>query len=213
MEKENARSIASGHNNVKDLAVYAVLDGPGSITPWRISPLWTLQELEKQLSNVLGYFFKACQDLKDFISTYQPPKDLDVPDVNILFVGAVGAGKSSFLNTVNSIFHGNMTSRACTGSFDHSLTTKLQQLRVRDPSTGSYMHVRLFDIPGIEEELSIKQEDIGFILDGHLPNQYKTETPIKDKIHVVAFVIDASTIGKLKPGVVHRLSVIKRLII
>ncbi|XP_062567610.1 interferon-induced protein 44-like [Saccostrea cucullata] len=213
IEKENAGSIASGHNNVKDLVVYAVLDGPGSLTPWRIPPLWTLQ---------------ACQDLKDFISTYQPPKDLDVPDVNILLVGAVGAGKSSFLNTVNSIFHGDITSRACTGSSDHSLTTKLQQLRVRDPSSGSYMHVRLFDTPGIEEDLSIKQEDIGFILDGHLPNQYKfnpfsqaspdvpdfkQETSIKDKIHVVTYVIDASTIGEIKPGVVHTLSVIKRLIV
>ncbi|XP_062616139.1 interferon-induced protein 44-like [Saccostrea cucullata] len=185
IEKENAGSIASGHNNVKDLVVYAVLDGPGSLTPWRIPPLWTLQ---------------ACQDLKDFISTYQPPKDLDVPDVNILLVGAVGAGKSSFLNTVNSIFHGDITSRACTGSSDHSLTTKLQQLRVRDPSSGSYMHVRLFDTPGIEEDLSIKQEDIGFILDGHLPNQYKQETSIKDKIPVT-YVIDASTIGEIKPGV------------
>jgi hypothetical protein len=40
-----------------------------------------------------------------------------------LLVGQVGAGKSSFFNTINSIFRGYITSQACSGNAEHSLTT------------------------------------------------------------------------------------------
>ena len=56
------------------------------------------------------------------VDKYSPIDTLDIDYVNILLIGAVGAGKSSYFNTINSIFRGHVTSQACSGSadqFDH----------------------------------------------------------------------------------------------
>ena len=59
--------------------------------------------------------------LKEDLVHYAP--DSNVPSTNSLLIGQIGAGKSSFFNSVNSIFSGKMTSKARSGSFEHSLTT------------------------------------------------------------------------------------------
>ena len=72
------------------------------------------------------YFYhniKALMKLRGEVSLYKPPPCLKVPRVNVLLVGQVGSGKSSFINTVNSVFKGHVTSRATAGSTEHSLTT------------------------------------------------------------------------------------------
>ena len=61
--------------------------------------------------------------LKEEIVDYAPDDDSEVPSTNILLIGQIGAGKSSFFNSVNSIFRGKITSQARSGSFEHSLTT------------------------------------------------------------------------------------------
>lgn len=62
--------------------------------------------------------------LKNEIVDSKPDKEsiVTVPFTNILLIGQIGAGKSSFFNTVNSVFRGKMTSKARCGSFEHSLT-------------------------------------------------------------------------------------------
>lgn len=72
----NPKSIANGHNNVADLEVYLVKDGPAE--PWREPPVWKSKTLDS---------------LKEFIRSFQPKEELNVPEVNILLVGQVGAGK------------------------------------------------------------------------------------------------------------------------
>jgi len=63
------------------------------------------------------------KELKEAVETYTPLKDLNVPQARILLIGQVGAGKSSFFNTINSIFRGYITGQANSGSAEHSLTT------------------------------------------------------------------------------------------
>jgi predicted GTPase len=63
--------------------------------------------------------------LKNFVSNYKPLQDMNTPEVNILLVGQIGAGKSSIFNTINSVFRGELTARACTGNSLHSLTTNV----------------------------------------------------------------------------------------
>ena len=64
--------------------------------------------------------------LKEDIVDYAPDSDSDVPSTYILLIGQIGAGKSSFFNSANSIFRGKLTSKARSGSFEHSLTTMVR---------------------------------------------------------------------------------------
>nr|XP_034306898.1 interferon-induced protein 44-like [Crassostrea gigas] len=112
-------------------------------------------------------------------------------------------------------------------------TYKLQlnsfhKLLVRDLSTKKYLRFRICDTSGVNEGATIKNEDISFIMDGHLPNHYKfeldsgasTKTPgfvkeptVKEKIHVVVFSIDGSNVSFLSKDVVKKLKEIKSLVI
>ncbi|XP_062590729.1 interferon-induced protein 44-like [Saccostrea cucullata] len=210
-KNEDAQSIANGHNNVTDMEVYLIKDGlPVS---WRQSPAWEEQTLHT---------------LKDSIRSFSPLKDSNVSEVNILLVGHVGAGKSSLLNTINSIFRGEISSRAWTGSSQHSLTTSFNKFRVRDQSSGNFLKFRLCDTRGLEESLGIKNDDIVYILDGNLPNNYKfnpvaaassdingfqKHPTLKDKIHLVVFVLDGSTFDVIPEGISKKLMDIREMII
>ncbi|XP_056000063.1 interferon-induced protein 44-like [Ostrea edulis] len=214
MGGENAQSVANGHNNVTDLEVYLVKDGPLELdVSWRDPPEWTL---------------KASEELKELITNYMPFEEVDIPEANILLLGQVGAGKSSFLNTINSIFKGRMSSRACTGSTENSLTKSFEKFRVRNPATKTYLKFRICDTRGVEEGFSIKSEDLGFILDGNLPNHYtfnpvEKATPkvpgfikdptLKDRMHAVVFVIDGSTFDVLPEGIIKKLKEMKTFVV
>ena len=72
--------------------------------------------------------FQLLQELKRNIEQYKPLKELNVDQARVLLVGQVGAGKSSFFNTINSIFRGYITSQACSGNSEHSLTTVVSNI-------------------------------------------------------------------------------------
>lgn len=59
------------------------------------------------------------------IKSYAPPVDSGVPKVRVLLIGPVGAGKSSFFNSISSVFRGHVTNQAIAGSSTTSLTTKV----------------------------------------------------------------------------------------
>lgn len=65
------------------------------------------------------------QELKEFVANYKPFVELKIPEVNILLIGPIAAGKSSFINTINTIFKGEMSSRVCPGWAENSLTQKV----------------------------------------------------------------------------------------
>ena len=48
-----------------------------------------------------------------------------VEKARILLVGQVGSGKSSFFNSINSVFRGNVTGQAITGIAGTSLSTQV----------------------------------------------------------------------------------------
>lgn len=93
-------------------------------------------------------YFQNLRSLKDFVSNYKPLPDMRISEVNILLVGQINAGKSSFFNTLNSIFRGEISSRACAGTSTHSLTTTVRVIFCRSlhayeihfPSLCSYQH-------------------------------------------------------------------------
>lgn len=114
--------------------------------PWREPPLWHEQVpfylfllyiyflghlyfLTFLYLGILNYF-QNLQTLKDFVSNYKPLPDMEISEVNILLVGQINAGKSSFFNTLNSIFRGDISARACAGSSQHSLTTDVSEIMI-----------------------------------------------------------------------------------
>ncbi|XP_062570005.1 interferon-induced protein 44-like [Saccostrea cucullata] len=216
MEGETSQSIANGHNDVTEMEVYFVKDGPLALehaTLWREQPQWNLQTF---------------QELKEYITKYEPFEESEVPEANILLIGQVGAGKSSFLNTINSIFKGAISSRACTGSAENTLTKSFEKLRIRDPAAKKHLKFRICDTRGIEKALSIKEEDLRFIMDGNLPNHYifnpvdsaSAKVPgfvkdptLKERMHVVVFVIDGSTLDVLPEDTLKKLKDFKTMVV
>ena len=63
------------------------------------------------------------KEIKENLLAYKPVSEANVTAANILLLGQIGTGKSSFFNSIDSIFRGKITSKACSGSFEHSVTT------------------------------------------------------------------------------------------
>ena len=59
------------------------------------------------------------------VENFCPPRVVQVPQSKILILGPVGAGKSSFFNTIASVFRGHVTGQAPSGCAEHSITSKV----------------------------------------------------------------------------------------
>lgn len=75
------------------------------------------------------FFIFSCvcrqrEELMESIKSYKPTVS-SVSQVRVLLIGPVGAGKSSFFNSINSVFRGHVTSQAIAGSSTSSLTTQV----------------------------------------------------------------------------------------
>ena len=60
--------------------------------------------------------------MKKEIQTHFVVEEAKIKNINVLLVGEISSGKSSFFNTVESVFAGYVTTRADTGTDKHSLT-------------------------------------------------------------------------------------------
>lgn len=58
------------------------------------------------------------------IKNYKPPIS-SVKGIRVLLIGPIGAGKSSFFNSINSVFRGHVTSQAMSGSSGTSVTNQV----------------------------------------------------------------------------------------
>ncbi|XP_045177399.2 interferon-induced protein 44-like isoform X2 [Mercenaria mercenaria] len=183
-------------NNIKtvtELEVYSVTDST-------LVPVW--REMEG------GWDKQDMEELKNEMDSWSPPHRVGLKSANILFLGPVGAGKSSFFNTIASIFRGHVTGQAVCGSAEQSITSKYQMYRVRGSALAKPMKFKLCDTRGIEENQGIDGTELNYLLEGNVPNgyQFNPSTPISpdisgfissptlnQKIHCVCFIIDGST--------------------
>uniref|UniRef100_A0A8C6URK5 TLDc domain-containing protein n=1 Tax=Neogobius melanostomus TaxID=47308 RepID=A0A8C6URK5_9GOBI len=118
----NPAEMHGGNLALTEFEVYRVEDMGGLLTkPWR-NLQWT--EDKRQL-------------LEEKIKAYQP--DIKgVKEARVLMVGPVGAGKSSFFNSINSVFRASMT-------------TQFRSYTIKAGKGGSPVPLVLCDTMGLEE--------------------------------------------------------------
>ncbi|CAM4656861.1 unnamed protein product [Leuciscus chuanchicus] len=178
--------------------------------PWR-NVLWTAERREELMESIRNH----------------KPLMPSMSRVRILMIGPVGAGKSSFFNSINSVFMGRMTSKAMSGSAGTSLTTQFRTYPVKDGREGKPLPFVLCDTMGLEEQsgAGLDIDDISIILQGHVPDRYKFNpmapfqpdeqkasrpASLQEKIHCVVYVIDATKISLMSSKLEEKLAAIRR---
>uniref|UniRef100_A0A8D0KLZ3 TLDc domain-containing protein n=1 Tax=Salvator merianae TaxID=96440 RepID=A0A8D0KLZ3_SALMN len=184
----------------------------GSImeNPWRETK-WTAGEREELVKQVLSF--------KPYLNT--------LPHFRVLFLGPIGAGKSSFFNSVNSVFRGYVTSQALTGRDSTSLTKQYKTYKIRN-GEGKQLPIVFCDTMGLEDKRGsgLHVDDVDKLLQGHVPDKYQfnpsaaiapnvlgyiKNPSLKDQIHCVAFIIDGSTVEILPENLEEKLKQIRQI--
>lgn len=205
----NAAQMHGNNLNLKECEVYQVEKAAELEKPWR-TIVWNSE---------------TRTELIEYIKAYKPPIT-SVSQVRVLLIGPVGAGKSSFFNSINSVFRGHVTSRAISGCSATSLTTQFRSYSLKSYCDGKPLPIVLCDTMGMEDGVGagLDMDDISSIVKGHLPDFYQfnpaapmspeasdCKSPeLKDKIHCVVYVIDASTIAIMPTSFEEKLNVIHR---
>ncbi|XP_029286173.1 interferon-induced protein 44-like [Cottoperca gobio] len=150
-----------------------------------------------------------------------------VTHARVLLIGPVGAGKSSFFNSINSVFRGHVSNQASAGCLTTSLTTQFRTYSVKAGQAGKSLPITLCDTMGLEENMGagLDMDDIISILKGHLLDSYQfnpsapllseasgyRKSPgLKDKIHCVVYVIDACKVSIMPTKLEQKLEAIRR---
>uniref|UniRef100_A0A8C1Q3T4 TLDc domain-containing protein n=1 Tax=Cyprinus carpio TaxID=7962 RepID=A0A8C1Q3T4_CYPCA len=152
----NTATMYGNDAQLTECEVYKVEQSNTEEKPWR-NVLWTAERRA---------------ELMEMIRNHKPVMT-SVSRVRILMIGPVGAGKSSFFNSINSIFMSRITSKAMSGSAATSLTTQFRTYPVKDGRGGKLLPFVLCDTMGLEEQsgAGLDIEDISSILQGHVPDR------------------------------------------
>lgn len=136
-------------------------------------------------------------------------------EARVLLIGPVGAGKSSFISSVQSVFSGRVINRAMVGSSSStSFTKKLCSFSIRGAGEKADEPTALVmcDVMGVGEgeTTGLTLHDALSVIKGHAPegHQFSPDQPVgvetvgyvrkpsaTDKVHCVVFVVDASKVA------------------
>ncbi|KAJ8277495.1 hypothetical protein GJAV_G00075780 [Gymnothorax javanicus] len=156
--------------------------------------------------------------LLDSVSSYKPGCDA-VSEARVLLLGPVGAGKSSFISSVHSVFSGRVINRAMVGTSSTGFTQKLQSYTIRKIGKNGNQPVPLVLCDamglGMDGMTGLTLHDVLAVIKGHAPEGHKfsPDQPLmaetvgyvkkpsaREKMHCVAFVIDATKIDSYSKG-------------
>ncbi|XP_052391555.1 interferon-induced protein 44 isoform X1 [Carassius gibelio] len=149
--------------------------------------------------------------------------DSNVKYVRILLAGEVGAGKSSFINSINSVFQGRITTEALADAgFSRSFTKTYRTYYI---SNGQSVLPFVFnDIMGLESEEAqgAHPEDIaksleGLLKEGHNFNpavsgkdvDYRSETSPEHLTYCLVYVIAADKVSMMNQEVFKKMKYIR----
>ncbi|XP_040925548.1 interferon-induced protein 44-like isoform X2 [Betta splendens] len=163
------------------------------------------------------------QQALDCVRKYKP--SIEGQQLRILLHGDVGVGKSSFINSVQSVLRGRMCVEAlvdnkATVCFTKGYTT----YTIQKGGPGSFYPFMFNDIMGLSTNKGILVDDIILALKGHVKEGYKFNPESKlsegdqfynkspsdnDKVHVLVCVVPADTIPLMKDEVIKKIKEIR----
>ncbi|XP_053298518.1 interferon-induced protein 44-like [Pleuronectes platessa] len=161
------------------------------------------------------------KDNLEFVKSYQPENE-QVKYLRILLYGPVGAGKSSFINSVDSVLKGRPAGPAPTDAISGSSFTK-QYKTFKFPKSPGVKYSFVFnDIMGLEQDSDsgVSVNDLKLALRGHVKDGYKfnSKNPLmegddgynslptlEDKVHVLVGVVPANAVSRLSAEMVKKI--------
>ncbi|XP_029692735.1 interferon-induced protein 44-like [Takifugu rubripes] len=163
----------------------------------------------------------------DYVKKYQP-RNADVQHLRVLLHGPVGAGKSSFINSVDTVLRRKITGRALADGnlVEGSFTTKYENYKmIQDSDPNSHYFVSFNDMFGLEENRGVHVDDVILALKGHVRDGYEfnSSSPLKegdegynpsptlqDRVHVLVSVIPADGAGIITDEMVKKMRKIRK---
>ncbi|XP_051244175.1 interferon-induced protein 44-like isoform X2 [Dicentrarchus labrax] len=157
-----------------------------------------------------------------FVKDYQP-HNTELLELRILLHGPAGSGKSSFINSVDSLLQGRITGRALVDAVSHdSFTTEYKTYKIQKGEPGTFYPFAFTDIMGLEKDTNkgVGVEDIKLAMRGHIKDGYKFNTlstiseddchynnnpTLNNKVHVLVCVVPANTIHLLSDETVKKM--------
>ncbi|CAK6983821.1 interferon-induced protein 44-like [Scomber scombrus] len=159
------------------------------------------------------------EDMK-YVKNYQPGNP-EVKHLRIMLYGPVGAGKSSFISSVNNIIIDRQGFSTTDG--DASFTTKYETHRIQKGGRGDFYPFVFNDIMGLEDNGGVTVEDIKLALQGHVRDGYtfnnrsalsdtdpgyNSSPSVDDRVHLLVCVYSANT-SEIKESVLQKMKEIR----
>ncbi|XP_028460527.1 interferon-induced protein 44 [Perca flavescens] len=146
----------------------------------------------------------------------------------ILLHGPVGAGKSSFINSVLSVVEGTTSKKAYVANSGETQTKKYNTYKIQKDGQNTFCSIVLSDTMGLEcntnRRRKVYVKDIKRVMKGRVREEYTfnpeskiskedryyTRAPTaNDKVHILLCVVDASTVSQMSPKAIETLQDIR----
>ncbi|XP_076612309.1 interferon-induced protein 44-like isoform X4 [Chaetodon auriga] len=159
------------------------------------------------------------QSTLQYMKEYRPQTENQ--QLRILLHGTSGAGKSSFINSVQSVLHGRMYTQALEdNTFQGHFTRTYTTYKIQKERSDTFYPFVFNDIMGLGKDKGVHVEDVKLALKGHVMEGYtfnpqsrlsvddrfynKSPTA-NDKVHVLVCVIDADKLSFMSDEVLQKI--------
>ncbi|XP_008401136.1 interferon-induced protein 44-like [Poecilia reticulata] len=164
------------------------------------------------------------QELLQYVKNFQPQNE-EIKAIRVLLCGPTGAGKSSFINSVNNVLQEKMTNKALASNLtsDQSFTKKYQTYKIKKEGRGNFYPFVFNDIMGLEDGdgRGVRTDDIKLALKGHVKDGYKfnplsslsdgglgynSSPSISDRVNVLVYIHSKV---QMKPSILQKMREIR----